>query len=85
MTLDNTPGLAPYRHCCLSVCCLLAAMLLLSGYLKASVTGTITIDNLALLDFAANVAQLNAELSDLLSRISKLNADAVTPLGLVKG
>lgn len=61
-----------------------AAIQLLTGYLKASATGTIVVDNLSLLDFVATVAALNGEISDLLSKISKLNADAVTPLGLTK-
>lgn len=59
-----------------------SALSLLTAYLKASATGTIDIDELSLLDFAANTAALGGELSDMLSRIAKTNADAVSPLKL---
>lgn len=59
-----------------------AALKLLIAYLKASATGTIAVDDLGLLDFVSGVAALGGEMSDLMSRISKLNADAVAPISL---
>lgn len=59
-----------------------AAVTLLNAAMKASVGGVITIDNASLMDFGGNVASLNAEMSDLLSRIFKTTADVTAPLGL---
>lgn len=59
-----------------------SALKLLIAYLKASSTGTIEIDELDLLDFTTNVASLGAETSDFLSRVTKANADILTPMGL---
>ncbi|KAF8066393.1 hypothetical protein HT031_002717 [Scenedesmus sp. PABB004] len=59
-----------------------AAMALMIAALKAPVNGVVTLDNVSLLDFTSNVASLGAELSDLMSRITKTTSDAINPLNL---
>lgn len=56
-----------------------AGLNLLGAWFRATATGVLHIDNTALLEFSSCVADLNGELSDTISKITKLHADASTP------